>query len=154
MTTREKCLLLLLGFIFPIYPSLGLMQESHGSISIIKIVLISLANSFLVFYFWKRALNLMAIVNNKMDDIRQYLDSRYSKENQQIIIKNYWRFTSRSKFFRDNNPLFSREAQLSDPMLRSYRNASFIAVAKLLGGGFLYLLSLAITIYLLAWKQW
>jgi len=131
LSKREIVLLAVLGAIFPIYPAISLQQTIAGKISVTRVALLCLLNALFVAYFGSKAFK------KKMDiDIKQHLDAHYSNEQQKKLIKNYRAF--KGKFFA-RPPLFTKEALGSDPILAAYHNAYERQMAKLLVGGFIFI---------------
>jgi hypothetical protein len=148
LNIRERCLLTILGALFPLYPAVSIMTIRHGNTSGLKLLCLSVINSLMFSYFVSSALDLKLKIGNGIGDIADYLDSRYSKEEQQVIIKNYGRY--KSSFFQQL-PLFTRQSQIADPTLRKHRNASFRAIGLLLLYGFIYLILLLMLFYVFVW---
>jgi len=146
LSIREIFLIIILGILFPVYPAVSIMEIRHGEVSVIKLLLLILLNSLLLTLFIKKTLALK--ISNSVGDIKDYLDSRYSTEEQKIIIKNYRRY--KSTFFQ-NLPLFTTAAQIADPKLRQYRNESFKLIGAVLLYTFFYLILLLFLFFIFVW---
>ena len=139
---------MVLGALFPLYPAISIMTIRHGNTSGLKLLCLSAINSLMLPYFASRALDLKLKIGNGIGNISDYLDSKYSKEEQQVIVKNYRRYKSR---FFQNLPLFTKESQIADPNLRKHRNASFRLMGLLLLYAFAYFILLLMSFYVFVW---
>lgn len=141
MTKRELILLSVLGALFPIYPAILLQEVRHGHVSVVGIVVISLASGILLPLFARRGLKL-----NVGIDIRRHLDEHYSPDQQRRIIVNYFGYTNR---YLEQTPLFRRAAMAADPILRQYRAATFLLMGKLAAGFLTFVALLGFVLYVL-----
>lgn len=133
--------LTVIGVLFPVYPSILLQDARSGYVSILKTIVTSvICGAGFSLCCW-RALRLDPGIN-----IRHYLDSHFSKEQQQQMIVNYFGFSNR---YLQQTPLFRSEAIAADPTLRRYRKAMFLMVAKMLAFFLCYAGLVVATLYIL-----
>jgi len=153
LTKREKILFYFLVIIFPIYPSYDLIKLEHINPNFLqysKIFIVSLVHALVAGILFQKGLLLeIKIIGFEKFDIYDYLNSKYTEEEQKKIVFNYRRF--KSKYLGKATPILFNRALKNDSILKEYQKQRDMSFVKLFGGGFCYLLVLVMLYFFLVY---